>query len=177
MNSRRSSIESYIRAKDENRPDLLRHSFKVSATAALTVNTSNISFPSTLCGLTEISETLVRRFNQTYENIYTFCIGDAPLGKPTSHTCQWLVGMSTKESKEIRIGCGKYEWSFDPETGLATFLHIHIDQMRTGPAQELEPLMDWLRTLDYPWCKARKAKSQIPSLSTLENITPYLVSI
>ncbi|UUW72787.1 hypothetical protein [Pseudomonas oryzihabitans] len=176
MNSRRCSIENYIRAKDENRPDLLRHAFDVNATAALTINTKNISFPGVLYGLPDISETLVRRFNQTYENIYTFCIGDAPLKRATSHTSRWLVGMSAKDSKEVRIGCGLYEWSFDSESGHVTYLHIRIDRMQTGPVYELEPLMDWLRTLDYPWCEGRSLASQAPRLSALEDILPYLAS-
>lgn len=62
------------------------------------VNTSAVSFPSRVEGAAAIAQVLVSRFNQHYENIYTFCLGEPPANGATAHTCKWLVGMSVKET-------------------------------------------------------------------------------
>jgi len=174
MPALRRAIEKYILAKDGNRPCLLRQAFAANAVVDMVVHTDSIAFPNGLSNLSEISEVLVRRFNQTYENIYTLCIGNPPAPSASSYTCKWLVGMSVKDSGEVRAGCGEYLWRLDAETGLVTHLQIRIDHMQVGLAAELEPLMDWLGGLSYPWCEAETALLQAPSLSSLEQVRGYL---
>lgn len=163
----RHAIESYLRAKDGNRPDLLRQAFTPEATVTMSVLTSTISFPTELKGIAAIAETLVRRFNQTYENIYTFCIGEPPQQASLAHDCKWLVGMSMKETGEVRIGYGEYRWAFDHASGRVSRLTIVIDRMDVAPAQELQPLMDWLQALDYPWLDAQAARDRAPRSPSL----------
>lgn len=167
MPTHRHAIESYIRAKDGNRPDLLRQAFTPDATVNMAVLTSTISFPTELAGIAAIAETLVRRFNQTYENIYTFCLGEPPQEGALAHDCHWLVGMSLKETGEVRIGYGEYLWQFDPASGRVSQLTITIERMDVAPAQDLQPLMDWLQALDYPWLDARTARARAPSSTGL----------
>src|SRR3954454_17711583 len=66
-------IASYLRAKDENRPHLMRFAFAETARLETIVETNAISFPPLTQGLNKIAQVLVRDFVNTYENIYTFC--------------------------------------------------------------------------------------------------------
>ena len=84
------SIEHYIHAKDGNRPDLLRHCFTPDASLEMTVRTATIAFPAQASGRAAIADILVRNFAQTYENVYTLCIGPPPSGHASTHACQWL---------------------------------------------------------------------------------------
>ncbi|WP_256657422.1 hypothetical protein [Pseudomonas sp. R3-18-08] len=89
------AIETYILAKDGNRPHLLRRAFAADAELVMNVKTDEISFPSMVKGLDGLSATLVSQFAQRYENIYTFCLGTPP-GNVVVFRCGWLVCMSTK---------------------------------------------------------------------------------
>ena len=70
------------------------------------VQTDAVSFPPVSRGREAVVDTLVRHFNQTYENIYTFCLANSPDGEAKSFSCPWLVAMSDKQSRAIRVGCG-----------------------------------------------------------------------
>lgn len=168
------SIEHYILAKDGNRPDLLRQSFTVDASLEMVVRSGVISFPPHVSGRAGIADVLVRRFGQTYENVYTFCLGDPPGAGSGTFECKWLVGMSVKETGELRIGCGEYRWRFAAQSGLAEHLCITIEQMQACPAQELEPVMDWLQALPYPWCQPAEMTEGAPPVSSLAAILDYL---
>src|SRR5437762_1947864 len=100
-------IATYLRAKDENRPHLMKFAFAETATLETIVETTAISFPPVTSGRNKIAQVLVRDFVNTYENIYTFCFADSPpKGKTGNYTCRWLVGMSEKTSGSVRVGCG-----------------------------------------------------------------------
>ena len=66
-------VGTYIRAKDGNRPLLMRMVFAKVSELEMNVKTDAISFPSSVKGLESISEVLVSRFAVDYENIFTFC--------------------------------------------------------------------------------------------------------
>jgi hypothetical protein len=91
------AVETYIRAKDQNRPYLMERAFAEIATLEMVVNTGTISFPPISNGLGSISDVLVRRFAQTYENVHTFCLAPPPHDDRNRYSCDWLVGMSEKE--------------------------------------------------------------------------------
>ncbi|KQQ54103.1 hypothetical protein ASF84_20150 [Pseudomonas sp. Leaf127] len=174
MPTPRHAIENYILGKDGNRPDLLRQAFTPEARVEMVVRTDAISFPAHLEDRAAIAETLVRRFNQTYENIYTFCVGEPPVADAPAHTCKWFVGMSDKQTGEVRVGCGEYHWQFDPRSEHVTHLTIQIETMQVIPAAELAPVMDWLQGLSYPWCPATQATRQAPPLPALAAVIEYL---
>ncbi|MNR10769.1 hypothetical protein D3C85_1270340 [compost metagenome] len=174
MQSTARTIEHYILAKDGNRPDLLRQCFAAHATLEMVVRTGAISFPPTVDGRAGIADILARRFGQTYENVYTFCLGAPPTTGATTHRCKWLVGMSVKATGELRVGCGDYLWRFLPESGLAEHLSITIEHMQACPAQDLEPVMDWLQRLNYPWCLPGDMMAAAPPLGALDQVIEYL---
>ena len=168
------SVEKYILAKDGNRPDLLRQCFTSDATLEMVVRTGTISFPPHVSGRTGIADILVRRFGQCYENVYTFCLGEPPNAGTTTHTCKWLVGMSVKATGELRVGCGEYHWRFLPTSGLATHLCITIEHMQACVAQDLESVMNWLQSLNYPWCLSSDLICTAPHISNIDQIVEYL---
>lgn len=171
-------LRDYIRAKDENRPHLISRVFCESACLEMRVKTQAISFPAVSLGAATIADVLVRRFNQTYENIYTFCLDTpAPVSAnpPGVLACDWLVGMSEKASGEVRVGCGRYEWVFRREAPLCVErLAITIEAMQPLPSWRLPEVLRWLLALDYPWSSARAACASAPPIASLEPVLRYL---
>src|SRR5207344_3266465 len=88
-------LRTYFHAKDENRPHLMAGVFCETATLETIVKTGAISFPPVSTGLASITDVLVRKFAQTYENVYSFYLErPRPEIHSDSFSCDWLVGMS-----------------------------------------------------------------------------------
>jgi hypothetical protein len=168
-----AAVEAYVRAKDGNRPHLLRAAFTDTANLMIRVHTSGIAFPGGAACRPAIADLLVRRFNQTWENIYTLCIGDPPEDNAESFTCDWLVAMSAKEDGGVRVGCGRYDWAFDSETGLAHSLTITITAMESV-ACDVERMTSWAAALPYPWCRAGAVKVGAPHSAALSDVLERL---
>ena len=129
------TIGTYIRAKDGNRPHMMRRAFAEGAALEIVVNTDTISFPASATGLDSITDILVRRFSDDFENVYTFCLVSPPLSDERRFRCDWLVGMSAKAGGDLRVGCGSYDWFF--QTGdrcLVERLEITVERMQVLPA-------------------------------------------
>lgn len=161
-------MAAYFEAKDHNRPHLLNRAFTGSARLRMQVLTGTISFPPQTEGREAIGELLVRRFGQQYENVYSLCLGDPPPDTARHHACAWLVVMSDKASGEARIGCGRYDWAFDPSSRRASALDIRIDTMLVLPAGEAPALLAWAGSLPAPWCDAPTLLRGLPGLPALE---------
>ena len=164
------AVHAYIRAKDGNRPHLLEDAFVADAELRMVVQTAAIAFPPVTSGRSAIADTLVRRFNQTYENIYTLCIGEPPSKTADSFTCGWLVAMSEKQDGAVRLGCGRYDWSFSAPGHEVRALTITIAAMETMPAETLAPVMGWISALPYPWCLARLLSSNAPNIEQVQHV-------
>jgi hypothetical protein len=168
-------VRTYIRAKDENRPFLMRQAFTEDAELEMVVNTESISFPRSAKGRREIEDILVRRFAIDYENVYTFCLSQPSADNGEHFPCHWLVGMSGKSDGQVRVGCGRYDWYFANDAGgLTRKLVITIDVMQVFPGAELYACMAWLAALPYPWCAAGSAASNIPPIDALAPVKRYL---
>ena len=175
MGSAEHSIATYIRAKDENRPYLMARAFAEDATLEMVVKTGTISFPPISQGLESITDVLVRRFAQSYENVHTFCLAAPPRTDETGFSCDWLVGMSEKDSRMVRVGCGRYDWQFRSEPPrLATQLTITIEQMQSLAPDCLASVMSWLSQLPYPWCSSQTSLARAPSLDELKPVRHYV---
>jgi hypothetical protein len=173
--SRSEGIQTYLHAKDENRPHLMKFVFAETAKLKMTVETGTISFPPLTNGVDAITQILVRDFGQVYENVYTFCLGDPPTGNTGKYTCPWLVGMSEKAGGSVRVGCGYYDWSFERnEPYLVDELTITIRMMKVLPSEYLRPVMGWLPGLPYPWCPASEAIKGMPDLTALEEVRKFI---
>ena len=169
-------IELYIRAKDGNRPHLMPAAFAPDAALTMVVNTGSISFPPKTEGLEAITDVLVRRFCQAYENVYTFCLCEPPAGTEAKFSCAWLVGMSEKEGGKARAGCGRYDWSFRAGGAdrLVERLTITIDVMLALPQAFQLPVLEWVKRLPYPWCPAGIATQAMPRAPELEVVAGAL---
>lgn len=169
-------LRTYFRAKDENRPHLMSEAFSATAILETVVKTSAISFPPVSRGLAPITDVLVRKFAQSYENVYSFYLARPPQQVSLANfSCDWLVGMSEKESGRAKVGCGRYDWQFQTGgRGLADRLVITIEAMQVLSADRLDAVLQWLTSLPYPWCPARAVLETAPAISELEPVFNYV---
>lgn len=174
MKTPSAAITAYLRAKDGNRPHLLARAFTDDALLQMTVHTSAISFPPVSRGREAVAEVLVHRFGQAYENVYTFCLASPPAGEAEVFRCDWLVAMTEKGSRAVRVGCGRYDWCFSPPSCLAESLSITIATMQTLPASHADQVMDWAAGLPYPWCPAEAALQAAPEIRELAPVLGYI---
>jgi hypothetical protein len=168
------AIATYVKAKDGNRPHLLEGAFAEDATLEMLVKTGSISFPPSSVGREAIARTLIRQFNQTFENVYTLCIGDPPAADAESFSCGWLVAMSEKDGGAIRVGCGRYDWSFTQTDHRVQTLSITIEAMEVLQAETLPSVMSWVSSLPYPWCARRTLTTAPPLLPGVMRVLQLL---
>lgn len=162
------AINSYLRAKDSNKPHLMRRFFDNSASLSMEVKTDKIAFPSTTNGLCSITNVLVKDFNQKYDNVYTFCITDSVINDGEETLCKWAVVMTDRENKSIRIGFGAYKWLFNND--LVSQLTIIIENMIVLEKDYRKEVFSWVDKQAYPWCDSNDFLKEAPSsVSFLKN--------
>ncbi len=170
-NDQKNVIARYIKAKDENKPHLMAGVFTESATLEIRLDTNAVSFPSGAAGLLDITKTLITDFNHTYENVYTICLEDSFKQKENVLTCNWLVGMSEKETGTVRIGCGEYKWCFkEGKVCLVEHLTIKIEEMIVLPREALIEVMAWLEKLSAPWTSSEGVLESMPDIALLSSV-------
>jgi hypothetical protein len=167
-------LRNYFHAKDENRPHLLDDVFASNAELVIRNRSENISFPALTHGRSAIAEVLVRNFTLANENVYSFYLSRPPLGV-REFSCPWLVGMSERSSGQVRVGCGTYEWAFQPDDPhMACRLVVTIEAMQVLPSAESEPVFAWLRAQHYPWSSPGAARHGMPANELLFPISQFL---
>lgn len=170
-----SVIQHYLHAKDRNHPVYMARAFAADAVLKMTLRTPAIAFPPESHGLDAITETLVRTFGQTYENVFTFCLahpGDNVV--LDAYACDWLVGMTEKASNQVRVGCGRYEWEFQAEPHLARHLTITIETMLNLPADTAPAIFNWLTALPYPWTDPQRVVQAAPPIEALAPVMQWI---
>lgn len=167
-------LRSYFRAKDENRPHLLAGVFAPDALLEVRNNSGTVAFPAVTMGREAIAEVLVRAFNKTYEDIYSFYMA-RPADTAHVFSCRWLVCMAVKDGRSVRVGCGRYDWGFEPEpSGLAASLRITIDTMLVLPEDTHPLVLPWLLRLSYPWSSPAEVAAAPTPVAALDTIVQYL---
>lgn len=168
-------IHTYIRAKDENRPHMLACAFTPDAVLEMDVRATTIDFPPITKGLASITDVL-RKFSQTYENIYTFCLAHPWLVaiEDPHYSFDWMVGMSEKNSGDVYVGCGRYDWYRSDTSGLIAHFKITIEAMQVLPGEHLQSVLDWLAEIPYPWCTAGEIIKTAPGIEMLEPVINYI---
>lgn len=147
-------ITTYINAKDSNKPHLMNRLFSKDATLNMIVNSENISFPSKVTGLDNITVTLVEDFSMKFENVYTICLEDTIQRDDEKFFCQWLVVMNDKVTKESKVGIGEYVWI--RKDSLITSLDIKIKEMSIVDAKYQNDVLDLVSSFPYPWANAHQ---------------------
>ncbi|MCY1519912.1 hypothetical protein D9M68_546760 [compost metagenome] len=174
--STESVLRDYFHAKDENRPHYMARAFAPDAVLKMALRTQAIAFPPESHGLAAIADTLVRKFGQTYENVYTFYLSRPEPGvRLPGYQCDWIVGMTEKATGNVRVGCGRYDWEFQKEPYRASSLVITIETMVSLPAADAEAVFGWLLALDYPWTNAARVVASAPPLEALAPVVHYLL--
>lgn len=176
----RTLVSQYIQAKDNNKPHWMPQTFDDQATLTMAVKTSAIDFPAQTEGCSAISQLLVKDFNQNYENVYTLCLNDTITLQDNKLSCLWLVGMTDKQTGNIKVGCGRYDWEFSasqqPTTEVlrVTRLHIGLEQMEILPQIYSEDIFSWLSNSPYPWVSTTTILQDIPDLPELQPVQSYI---
>ncbi len=162
-------VRSYIFAKDNNKPHLMKKAFADFARLEFVLKTDRIWFPSEAVGLDAMTDILVRKFGQTYENVYTFCVSDSVERVGDEMSCHWLVAMTEREGGTVRVGCGKYDWHF-VESGktVADRLQITIEAMVELKPDLAGQILGWVSALPYPWCDHKALFDSMPDIDALQ---------
>jgi hypothetical protein len=167
-------LRRYFHAKDENRPHLLDCVFAENAKLQVDNRSSTIALPAMTVGRYAIADVLVRDFGRLHENVYSFYMARPP-ADATRFSCDWLVCMSEKESRSVKVGCGRYDWVFEPQpTCLAKQLSIAIEAMPVLPPSQAGVVYAWIARLPYPWATAEAAVDLAPSIDALAPVLQYL---
>jgi hypothetical protein len=167
-------LRDYLHAKDENRPHLLERVFTGDAVLEILNRTSTITFPAVTSGREAIADVLVRDFGQTYENVYSFYL-QRPSGHASSFECEWIVAMTEKASRNLRIGCGRYAWEFESTApNRARRLVITIAEMQVLPASVAREALTALSALGYPWSSPDEVRAAASSHAILIPIVQRL---
>ena len=174
MTSKADAVRDYVLAKDGNRPFLLEAAFVEEASLEMVVRTDVVSFPPSSVGREAIAETLVRQFNRRYENVFTFCIGARPPIEGERFRCDWLVVMSEKDDRSLRVGCGRYDWRFGQADDRVRSLSITIDAMEVASPASVSEAMAWASALPYPWCELSAAVRTAPDLPEVHRVLGLL---
>ena len=170
----KQQIKRYIKAKDQNRPHLLRDVFTVDATLEMKVDSENISFPATTLGCEAIADVLVRQFSGKFENVYTLCTTDSITVQESQLMCNWYVFMTDKSDGRLRIGYGVYYWTFDNSSELVKHLTIKIDAMQIFDEEESSKLFAALNQLDDSWLTHQQLMLLLDKFSRYEAITEVI---
>jgi hypothetical protein len=169
-----SVLRNYFHAKDENRPAVLREVFTADATLAIANRSAAIDFPATTTGRDEIARVLVSDFARMYEDVYSYAMG-RPAEGASPVSCDWLVVMTAKDDRSVRVGCGRYDWFFGPAgDGLATRLVITIEAMQVLRGADAPVVYHWAKNLEYPWSAPAAALAHAPDLPALAPVLRYL---
>ncbi|EAR61296.1 hypothetical protein [Neptuniibacter caesariensis] len=169
-------VERYIYAKDFNRPHQMSAVFTASASLEMEVNSSSISFPALTNGLEPIADTLSRNFGATYDNVYTLCIEDSIEQCGLKLDCRWFVVMTHKQEKTVRLGFGRYQWSFDESAEpLAEKLKISIEDMLVIEPSLSETLLNWISAKSYPWINRSELLENTPDIDCIEGMKRWLI--
>jgi hypothetical protein len=167
-------LRGYFYAKDGNRPHLLEDVFASNAELVIRNQSANIAFPAFTQGRSAIAEVLVRSFALSNENVHSFYLGRPALGVG-EFTCPCLVGMSERSSGQVRVGCGTYEWAFEPRVPhMASRLVVTIEAMQVLPRTESKRVFSWLRSQNYPWSSPEAALQGMPANELLSPIAQFL---
>lgn len=147
-----SAIEIYIRAKDQNHPNLIASAFDPAAVVRIEAQTEAISFPPMLSGVALIEQVLVKDFALAWQEVRTFCFSHPGDDFRADFSCRWMVVMHSRHGDGARVGYGTYDWVFSGEDGQVTALKIRIDEMMVIDERQASTLTTWAASLPYPWC-------------------------
>ena len=154
MNTPTHVLETYLRAKDDNRPSLILDCYAPDAVLTYSIATDTISFPARVVGADPIAQTLVRDFRKNFDRCRTYYVCDpAAWAGGGIDFLPWLVIMRQMSNSALRLGRGYYRWEFDTDAARirVAAMHIHIDRMDVIEDIDGARLQILQSALPYPW--------------------------
>jgi hypothetical protein len=83
--------------------------------------------------------------------------------------------MTEKDSKDVRVGCGRYSWELQANPPyLAMGLHITIEAMQVLPSETSAAMFAWFKDMTYPWSSPQQAVQRMPGFESLQPVRHYL---
>ena len=172
-------LENYIKGKDLNRPEILEKIYSEKSKVIFSIQPSTISFPSEISGNIEIAKVLSKDFNKRYEKVRTYYLKDD--SEETAPLCilkqRWLVVMIERETQEIKIGTGYYDWYFEvPASGDCRIEKhkITIGVMLSLSQDNLTVFEDLHNSIPYPWVDKQSAVKTLENHDSLREVIEYL---
>lgn len=163
----RSLLECYIRAKDQNQPDLIFDCFAADAELTFSIATESIDFPRRVNGAAAIAKTLVADFGEKFDRCRTYYLCAGPeVNEDGICTMPWLVAMRQKDNEALRLGKGTYEWRIGRVAGEGTRiigLHIAIERMDVIDDPGSAKLDALQEPLSYPWLMPAELEARMES--------------
>jgi hypothetical protein len=161
----RRALETYIDAKDNNRPGRIHEAFTADAVLTISLATSAIAFPAQVVGADAIAKTLVTDFGAQYTRCRTYYVCDSlDVHDGVIDALPWLVLMRETATGAFRVGHGVYRWTFDNTPAVSAF-DIHIARMDVLPDADGALLGALQQGLDYPWLAPARLNARFSALA------------
>ncbi|MGH8679661.1 MAG: hypothetical protein ACREUQ_15100 [Burkholderiales bacterium] len=167
MESARELLETYLEAKDLNRPDLILDCYAPNAVLTFSIATATISFPARISGADAIAQTLVRDFRKTFTQCKTYYVCESvDADSRKINKLPWLVVMKEVSRPILRLGKGYYTWQFElgDRTRRVSAMHIHIERMDAVEDPDEDILHALQSALPYPWLRPATLRAIIEAL-------------
>lgn len=180
MKSARELLETYVEAKDLDRPGLILDCFAPNAVLTYSIATDTISFPARTRGADAIAQILVRDFRKTFTRCKTYYVCDSVVKDSRKiDKLPWLVVMKEMSGPILRLGKGCYTWHFEwfDQAMRVSAMHIHIDRMDAVEDPGADILDALQSALPYPWLRPAMLRATLeflmmdrgPRFTLLEN--------
>ena len=172
-------LENYIKGKDFNKPEILEKIYSEKSKVIFDINPSTISFPSEISGSTEIAKVLSKDFNRRYEKIRTYYLENdsEEIASFSILKQRWLVVMIERETREVKIGTGFYDWYFEfPQSGNCKIEKhkITIGVMQSLSGENLPVFEDLQNRIPYPWVDRQCVVNTLEKHDILGEVIDYL---
>ena len=175
-------LENYIRGKDLNKPEILEKIYSEKSTVIFDIKPSTISFPSEISGNIEIAKVLSTDFNKRYEKVRTYYLEND--SEEIASLCilkqRWLVVMIERETREVKIGTGFYDWYFEfsPSGNCQIQKHkITIGVMQSLSGENFPVFEDLHNSIPYPWVDKQCVVNTLEKHDTLREVIDYLTPV
>lgn len=173
-------LETYFDGKDFNQPKVLRTAFANHGVVKFTIDAEIIEFPSEIRGGDLIAKTLFEDFHKQFVDVRSYYITDelGELSDGVIKGLHWLVVMKERQTGNLRVGTGSYDFTFVHEAFLGwriDELKIHIQEM-VSLADAGEGVRSLQGALSYPWTPGVQALSALDQVRGLEGIRTYLAA-
>lgn len=169
MNVYVQHVNGYLKAKDENKPNLMESIFEEDAVLIMNVQSQNIDFPSRVQGCAQISKILVEDFAVQYEDVYSFCLEESLHITNDELSVDWFVCMRDKKTKDLKLGQGKYKWQFNSNKKVK-LLEIDINKMHILLKKQSSKVFEWINKIPTKWVLKESLVEQNKNNSVFEEI-------